>query len=230
MTRKVVDVAHILAIDDDPQILALEKTALERDGHQVEVCLSTHEANARSIRFADLILLDVMMPGEDGFAYCKRIRGEVDCPLLFVTARSEESDLVTGLGLGADDYIQKPFTVAELRARVNAHLRRETRVHTNALRVGDFCLDLAGKQILYKDEPIPFTKSEYIICAQLIESPGQTFSKEQLLEAVSGFDGKFDSSTVVEHMKNVRAKLKAVGVEPIETVWGIGYRWQKEKQ
>jgi len=221
--------AHILAIDDEPDILAVIKTALEREGHMVQTVTETAQISPEKLRFADLILLDVMMPGEDGFSYCRRIRDTVDCPILFVTARTDETDLIHGLGLGADDYIQKPFTVAELRARAAAHLRRETRGHTHTLRSGDFILDLSGKQVLFQDTAITFTKSEYTICAGLMKNAGQVFSKSQIYETTFGFEGESDESVIVEHIKNIRTKLKACGAEPIETVWGIGYRWKKEK-
>lgn len=154
---------------------------------------------------------------------------QVDCPILFVTARTAPEDLVHGLGLGGDDYIQKPFTLSELRARVSAHLRREGRTHSHCLRVGQFMLDLSGKQILFEQTPIAFTKSEYTICAHLMERPGQVFSKGQLFEAVYGFDGQSDESAIVEHIKNIRAKLKAFDAAPIQTAWGIGYRWKKDE-
>lgn len=220
--------AHILAVDDEPQILAFIKTALEREGHIVQTATSTTEISDEKARFADLILLDVMMPDEDGFAYCERIRDTVDCPILFVTARTSENDLVHGLGLGADDYIQKPFTVAALRARVAAHLRRETRGHSHTLRIGDFVLDFAAKQISYQNTALTLTKSEYAICAVLMENAGQVFAKGQLYEAAFGYEGESDESAVVEHIKNIRAKLKARGAEPIETVWGMGYCWKRE--
>lgn len=222
--------AHILAIDDDRAILTLIKMTLERDGHQVETATSVAEVSAAKLRFADLILLDVMMPGEDGFSYCGRIRNEVDCPILFVTAKTEEQALVKGLGLGADDYIEKPFTVAGLRARVVAHLRREQRQRTNAFHVGSFCLDIAGKQVLYDNTSLPFTKSEYLLCEHFLQNVNQTFSKEQLAEVVSDGDAIPDGAVIVEHVKNIRAKLKVLGVEPIETVWGIGYKWRKESR
>ena len=119
--------AHILVVDDDKDLCALLRTALERDGHQVSTRLSGREVDESACRWADCILLDVMMPGEDGFALCRRIRGLADCPILFLTAKTEEADVLTGLGLGGDDYLTKPFRVAELRARVAAHLRREQR-------------------------------------------------------------------------------------------------------
>lgn len=222
--------ARILIVDDDPEILSFIKTALGREGHEVETASSTRAVSQAKARFADLILLDVMMPEEDGFAYCERIRAEVDCPILFVTARSEESDLVHGLGIGADDYIQKPFTVAELRARVAAHLRREHRQNSHAIRRGEFVLDLYGRQILYKDDPISLTKSEYSICAHLMENEGQVFSKRSIYESVFGYEGESEESVVVEHIKNIRAKLKTCNADPIETVWGIGYKWKRDHQ
>lgn len=222
--------AHILVVDDEPDILSFIKIALEREGHQVRTAATPAEISPEMEKFADLILLDVMMPGEDGFSYCRRIRDAVDCPILFVTARTAENDLVHGLALGADDYIQKPFTVAELRARVAAHLRREARGHSNTIHIGNFRLDLSGKQVIFQDTSLSLTKSEYTICAILMEHAGQIFSKSQLYETAFGFDGKSEESAVVEHIKNIRAKLKACGTEPIETVWGIGYRWKKENQ
>lgn len=118
--------ANILAIDDDRDLCTLLKTALERDGHTVETRTSGTQLTDTLCRWADCILLDVMMPGEDGFAVCRRIRAETDAPILFLTARTDEPSVLTGLGLGADDYLTKPFRVAELRARVAAHLRRRT--------------------------------------------------------------------------------------------------------
>ena len=119
--------AHILAVDDDPDLCTLLKTALERDGHAVEIRTSGVTVTESLCRWADCILLDVMMPGEDGFATCRRIRAITQAPILFLTARTDEQSVLTGLGIGADDYLTKPFRVAELRARVAAHLRRQPR-------------------------------------------------------------------------------------------------------
>ena len=119
--------AHILAVDDDPDLCTLLKTALERDGHAVEIRTSGVTVTESLCRWADCILLDVMMPGEDGFATCRRIRAITQAPILFLTARTDEQSVLTGLGIGADDYLTKPFRVAELRARVAAHLRRQNR-------------------------------------------------------------------------------------------------------
>ncbi len=216
--------AHIIAVDDDADLRALLKTALERDGHQVTVLSSGGEIGEKHCRWADCILLDVMMPGEDGFAACRRIREMADCPILFLTAKTGEADVITGLGLGGDDYLTKPFRLAELRARVNAHLRRQTRTPHSRLRRGE----LAGQAVFCREQPVRLTRSEFAICQHLALRPGQTFTKEQLYEAVFGFDGTGDQSAIAEHIKNIRAKLRAAGQEPIETVWGVGYKWKSQ--
>ena len=218
--------AHILVVDDDKDLCALLRTALERDGHQVSTRLSGREVDESACRWADCILLDVMMPGEDGFALCRRIRGLADCPILFLTAKTEEADVLTGLGLGGDDYLSKPFRIAELRARVAAHLRRESRAPRSRIRRRGLDFDLEERAVYCGEEPLHLTRSEYAICAHLAAHPAQTFTKEQIYEAVFGFDGTADSSAITEHIKNIRAKLRAVGLSPIQTVWGVGYKWE----
>lgn len=218
--------AHILVVDDDKDLCALLRTALERDGHQVSTRLSGREVDESACRWADCILLDVMMPGEDGFALCRRIRALADCPILFLTAKTEEADVLTGLGLGGDDYLSKPFRIAELRARVAAHLRRESRAPRSRIRRGGLDFDLEERAVYCGEEPLHLTRSEYAICAHLAAHPAQTFTKEQIYEAVFGFDGTADSSAITEHIKNIRAKLRAVGLSPIQTVWGVGYKWE----
>ena len=129
-------------------------------------------------------------------------------------------------GWGGDDYLTKPFRVAELRARVAAHLRREQRTPHARLRRGELDFDLGERAVYWKDTPLKLTKGEYAICEYLAMHPGQTFSKEQLYEAAFGFDGEADASAVTEHIKNIRAKLRPAGESPIETVWGVGYKWK----
>ena len=220
--------AHILVVDDDGDLCALLKTALERDGHQVSACRDGQRVDDAACRWADCILLDVMMPGEDGFALCRRIRELADCPILFLTAKTQEADVLTGLGGGGDDYLTKPFRIAELRARVAAHLRRQQRAPHSLLRRGGLDFDLRQRVVLWQGQPLRLTKSEYAICEHLAMYPGQTFSKEQLYEAAFGFDGTADAATVTEHIKNIRAKLRAAQADPIETVWGVGYKWKSE--
>ena len=167
-----------------------------------------------------------MMPGIDGFTLCEKIRDKVDCPILFVTAKSEEKDLMVGLGVGGDDYIIKPFGIGELRARVAAHLRRELREKKHLVTIGEVEISLQAKQIFCKGQRIFLTKSEYAICEYLALNRGQVFSKEQIYEHVFGYDGEADSSAITEHIKNIRAKFQKSEVSPVETVWGIGYRWK----
>lgn len=217
---------RILAVDDDQGILAVIRKALEKEGYLVDTLDDPEKINSERLSDYQLILLDVMMPGTDGFTVCRRIREQVDCPILFVTAKTEEGDLITGFGLGADDYIRKPFGLGELRARVAAHLRRENREKRHRITLGDLEFSLQSKEIYCQGKQIPLTKSEYAICEYLALNRGQVFSKERIYEHVFGYDGESDSSAITEHVKNIRAKLQKVGVSPVETVWGIGYKWK----
>ena len=219
--------AKILVVDDDTAILDMIGTILNKDGHLVTKVSNPLEINMEKVNLYDLILLDIMMPGMDGFALCSRIRKLVDCPILFLTAKTEESSLVNGLSLGADDYISKPFGVMELRARVAAHLRREHREHSVRMVVGNVCFHLSFKQMMVDDKEIPLTKAEYEICEFLARNRGQVFSKEQILEQVFGFDSESNESTITTHIKNIRTKLADFPCMPIKTVWGIGYKWEE---
>ena len=199
--------ARILAVDDDEAIRNLLGRVLGKDGHDVRCAACAEEVLALKLDRYDLVLLDVMMPGTDGFELCRAIRGSVDAPIVFLTARSSEDDAVYGLGLGADDYLRKPFGAAELRARVAAHLRRERRERN----VGE--------------ATVPLTKTEFDVCEFLARHPGQAFSRDQIVENVLGWDAESAASTISVHVANARAKLKAAGAEPIDTVWGVGYKW-----
>ncbi|MDN5378578.1 MAG: two-component system, OmpR family, lantibiotic biosynthesis response regulator NisR/SpaR [Clostridiales bacterium] len=217
--------AKILAVDDEPDILALIKNSLQKNGYIVTTAERAEEVKIESLADYDLILLDVMMPGLDGITYCQKIRDIVDCPILFLTAKTMETDVINGLDVGADDYISKPFGIGELCARVNAHLRREQREKHNILCASGIRFDLSSKEISVKGKVIPLTKSEYGICEFLARNRGQVFSKEQIYEAIFGYDGESDSSTVSVHIKNIRAKFAVYDLSPISTVWGIGYKW-----
>lgn len=218
--------AKILAVDDDKEILKIIKKALEKEKHVVTVYSDTAELKKDTLTAYDLILLDVMMPGTDGFTFCREIREMVDCPILFITAKTMDADLERGLSLGADDYIKKPFSIVELRARVTAHLRRQERAHHAKLVTGSFYFDLSSKVLYYHGDEIRLTKSEYEICEFLAQYRGQVFSLEQIVEKVFGYDSESDCSAIREHVKNIRAKLKGCGESPIDTVWGIGYKWK----
>ena len=221
--------ANILAVDDDRDLCTILKTALERDGHTVETRCAGADVTAALCRWADCILLDIMLPGEDGFATCRRIRTLTEAPILFLTARTDEPSVLTGLGIGADDYLSKPFRIAELRARVNAHLRRQNRAPQHRLVRGGVCFDLAAKSAAVGGTQLPFTKSEYAICEFLALHAGQTFGKEQIYEAVFGYAGTADAPAITQHIKNIRAKLRTAGLASpetvLKTVWGVGYLW-----
>ena len=219
---------HILVVDDDRGILELVRRSLEYEEYQVDTIENSKAVLEQKLECYQMIILDVMMPGMDGFSLCRELRDRVDCPILFLTAKSEESDLMKGLGAGGDDYITKPFGIGELRARVAAHLRREKRERKHFLEAGEVRFQFLAKIMFYQETEIPMTKSEYAICEYLAVNSGQVFSKERIYEAVYGYDGESDVSTITEHVKNIRAKCKKYGLEPIETVWGIGYRWKAE--
>lgn len=219
--------ANILVVDDEVDILMLIKNALYKDNHLVTIVSKPTEVGRMDLGSFDLILLDVMMPIMDGFTLCGQIRHAVDCPILFLTAKSLEEDVMYGLGLGADDYLIKPFGIGELRARVNAHIRRESREKRNILYSDKVHFNLSGKELFVQNERILLTKSEYEICEFLARHRGQVFSKEQIYETIFGFDGKSDSTAITEHVKNIRSKLYAFDIDVIDTVWGIGYKWRR---
>ncbi|EHI75525.1 response regulator SpaR [Streptococcus criceti] len=217
---------RILAIDDEADILTLIKNTLELQSYLVEAFTSVGHVDRSRLARYDLILLDIMMPDVNGFTFCQEIRPLVDCPILFLTAKSQEADIVTGLSYGADDYLVKPFGVQELLARVNAHLRRERREHHTSLVLGNIRFDLSAKEISISNQVLALTKSEYEICEHLAKHRGQVFSKEQLYNYLYGFEERGTPAAIAEHIKNIRAKFRMAGAEPIETVWGIGYKWQ----
>ena len=219
--------ANILVVDDDTAILNMIGNVLIKDAHTVTKLDDPTKLESDMLSRYDLILLDVMMPGIDGFELCTKIRNQVDCPIIFITAKTDETSLVNGLALGADDYICKPFGVMELRARIGAHLRREKREHVARLALGRICFMLDSRQMMLDDEQISLTKAEYDICEYLAKNRGQIFSKEQILEKVLGFDSDSSDSTIITHVKNIRTKLSGYDYMPIKTVWGIGYKWEE---
>lgn len=218
--------ARILAVDDDEAIRNLLGRVLGKDGHDVRCAACAEEALALKLDRYDLVLLDVMMPGTDGFELCRAIRGSVDAPIVFLTARSSEDDAVYGLGLGADDYLRKPFGAAELRAKVAAHLRREQREHMHALTFENVRVNLGTKEIAVDDEPVSLTPTEYEICELLARRRGQVLSREQIRASALGWDSDADDAAISMHVSRARKKLASAGVDPIATVWGMGYKWQ----
>lgn len=167
---------EILAIDDDRGILEVIRKALTREGYLVTVLEDPLKLDEGKLINYQLILLDVMMPGIDGFRLCRKIRDRVDCPILFLTAKTEEKDLMEGLGVGGDDYITKPFGIGELRARVAAHLRREQREKRHRICIDDVQFSLQEKRLFCEDTEVSLTKAEYEICEYLALNRGQVFS------------------------------------------------------
>lgn len=218
--------AAILAIDDEPAILDMIQSILSMDGHSVTGVADSNSLDFKKVSTFDLILLDIMMPGTDGFTLCKKMRSQVDCPIIFLTAKAEEDSLVNGLALGADDYICKPFGVLELRARIAAHLRREQREHSVRISFENASFNLSAKQLTVRDQIIPLTKGEYEICEFLAKNRNQVFTKEQIFEQVFGYDSDSNDNTIATHIKNIRTKLHEFQYMPIKTVWGVGYKWE----
>ncbi len=216
----------ILAVDDEPDIRNLLKESLEMEGYLVYAAKNGMEAMEGLKYQPDLIILDVNMPDLDGYTVCEKIRDYVDCPILFLTARTEEQDRVNGFKAGGDDYIVKPFGMEEMLARVEAHLRREARrQQSGSVYIkGDLTVDFSGHQVLVKGEDAGLTKTEFSIVELLISHSGQVFEKEQIYERVRGFDGEADPSIIAEHVRRIRQKIDR-DAKHIETVWGVGYKW-----
>lgn len=216
----------ILVIDDDDDICKLIKNALNKREYMIETRNSAINLSINDLKKFDLILMDVMMPKVDGFKLCKKIRRDVDCPIIFITAKVLEEDIIEGFSIGADDYIKKPFSILELRARVEAHLRRENREHNNTLSTNGLRFNLQSKEIFCNDIKIALTKGEYNICEFLAKHRGQVFSLEQIFIAIYGYNKDSDNSSIREHIKNIRSKITDYIDNPIETIWGVGYKWK----
>ncbi len=218
----------LLIADDEPDIVTMLASFFEGKGYQVMTASDGTEALKQVERDPDLILLDICMPGPDGFEICRRIRDHIACPILFLTARLEEADKVKGFAAGGDDYIVKPFSLAELAARVDAHLRREMRhsLDTCVKFSGELTIDFAQRSLFYRDREIQLARKEFDIVELLSQNPGQVFGRERIYELVWGYDSEGDSMVVAEHIRRVRAKLAAYTDKScIETVWGCGYKW-----
>ena len=221
---------HLLVVDDEVSILELIKNSLGKDGCLITVCQNADDVDIKKLHFYDLILLDVMMPGTDGFEFCKQIRNMVDCPILFLTAKTLEEDILFGLGIGADDYITKPFSLRELEARIVTNIKREERHQqkTEYRFMDEMLIDYSEKIVAIAGHRMEFTKIEYQIIEFLSMHPGQVFDKERIYAQVCGYDAEGDSRTITELVRRIRKKIADYSEkEYIETVWGIGYRWKK---
>lgn len=220
----------ILLIDDDAELLKMLKTYFERKKYEVITARNGPEGLSRLKLKPDLILLDVNMPGIDGIEVCRRIRDKTACPILFLTARVEEQDIVNGLSSGGDDYILKPFGLKELEARIQAHLKREMRrsEKTECRFQGELSIDYSAKTVQIGTDYLDLTRLEYKIIEFLTMNPKMVFDKDRIYEKVCGFDAEGDSRVITELIRRIRNKLRQyTETEYIETVWGMGYRWTK---
>lgn len=236
----MAETKKILIVEDDADIQMIEEAYLQSAGFQTEVISDGRQVAAalEKTKF-DLILLDLMLPGKSGYDVCKEIRGTTDIPILMVTARTESIDKIRGLGLGADDYIPKPFDPAELVARVHANLRQYERLAgkgtaANADTPEEICVQDLRIQVnnwkVYKgDTEIKFPNREFELLKFLAMNPNIVFSKEQLFEKIWGYDYIGDSATVMVHINRIREKIEDDSKNPkvLETVWGAGYRLNK---
>ncbi len=221
-------IAKILIVDDEADIVSMLRSFFEGRGYFVLSATNGIEALKQAERQPDIILLDINMPKLDGFSVCERIRDYVSCPILFLTARIEDADKIKGFSAGGDDYIVKPFSLVELGARVEAHLRRETRraFHSQVKFADDLTIDYAERCIFFKGNRIALAKKEFEIVALLSSNSGQVFDRERIYEKIWGYDSEGDSGVVTEHIRRIRAKIAAFTQKTyLETVWGCGYKW-----
>lgn len=218
--------AHILVIDDDDDLLKMIDQAL-KTRYQITLMDNTKDMDTNCLSKYDLLILDVMMPEKNGFEFLRENRYLIDAPVLFLTARDFEEDKLEGFASGADDYITKPFSIKELRARVEAHLRREQREKQFRLTDGQIECDLIQKKFFINRKTVALTASEFEICLFLLRHKGQVFAKEDIYTSVYGFDATGDSQTsITERIKQIRNKFAKYEINPIQTVWGVGYQWQ----
>jgi two-component system response regulator RegX3 len=225
--------AKILVVDDEDSILEFVSFNLEKEGYEVACAKNGDEAlEAAADEEFDLVILDIMLPGADGFEVCRKIRASSEVPVLFLSARDTELDKVVGLEIGGDDYLAKPFGIRELQARVKALLRRSSGSRTGGdapgerLEVRDFVLDETAHTAEYRGRSMDLTPREFELLACLMRHDGQVLSREQLLRQAWGWEYVVETKTVDTHIKRLRDKLEAVDASPdlIETVRGYGYR------
>jgi two-component system OmpR family response regulator len=224
-------VARVLVADDDRHIREVVRFALERDGHRVVEA----EDGARALEefrseAADLVVLDIVMPERDGLDVCRAIRQTSHVPILFLSSRDDELDRILGLEMGADDYVTKPFSPRELAARVKAMLRRasapkiEPGEAAPALQSGDLQLDVQRHECRWLGTEVFLTATEFLLLHSLLRSPGRVYSRSELVERAYGDGHHITERTVDSHIRRIRQKFAELGADPIETIYGVGYR------
>ena len=218
----------ILLVDDEKGIVTMMKNYFETLGYHVYSAYDGKEALEKVACQPDIILLDINMPEMDGISVCQRIRKHISCPILFLTARTENKDKIIGLQAGADDYIVKPFDIDELGARVDAHLRREQRKQKQSVVrfFDELAIDYLRREVTVNSNLIPLSKKEFDILELLSMNTGQVFDRERIYESIWGIDGSGSSDTIMEHIRKIRSKLAVYTRHSyVDTVWGVGYKW-----
>jgi DNA-binding response OmpR family regulator len=233
--RRFTTMSRILIVEDEVDIANLEKDYLELSGFEVEIENDGTSGLARALaEDFDLFILDLMLPGVDGFDICKEIRERKNTPILMVSAKKDDIDKIRGLGLGADDYVTKPFSPSELVARVKAHLARYERligsnaVENDIVEIRGIRIDKTARRVWVNGEEKQFTTKEFDLLAFLAENPNHVFTKEELFQRVWDMESIGDIATVTVHIKKIREKIELNTAKPqyIETIWGVGYRFK----
>ena len=227
--------SRILIIEDEEAIADLEKDYLELSGFEVKICNTGDEGLQTALREEfDLIVLDLMLPGLDGFEGCKKVREEKNIPIIMVSAKKEDIDKIRGLGMGADDYMTKPFSPSELVARVKAHLARYDRLvgssnkNNDVIEIRGIRIDKTARRVIVDGEEKAFTGKEFDLLTFLAEHPNHVYTKEELFREIWDMDSIGDIATVTVHIKKIREKIEFDSAKPqyIETIWGVGYRFK----
>ncbi|MED0660965.1 response regulator transcription factor [Bacillus smithii] len=225
---------RILIIEDDHVIAEVQKDYLEANGFSVDIASSGDKGLQMALNGAyDLILLDLMLPHTDGFEICRQVRKVLNIPILIVSAKKEDVDKIRGLGMGADDYIIKPFSLGELVARVKAHLSRFERLvgsverKTEEIRIRGIVIDKRSRKVFVNGKEVLMTSKEYDLLLLFVTHPNQVFSKEQIFERIWAMDSLGDMATVTVHVSKLREKIELDPSNPqyIQTIWGVGYRF-----
>ena len=224
-----------MIIEDEEAIADLEKDYLELSGFEVKICNTGDQGLQTALKEDfDLIVLDLMLPGMDGFEVCKRVRDEKNIPIIMVSAKKEDIDKIRGLGMGADDYMTKPFSPSELVARVKAHLARYDRLvgssnrNNDVIEIRGIRIDKTARRVIVDGEEKAFTGKEFDLLTFLAEHPNHVYTKEELFREIWDMDSIGDIATVTVHIKKIREKIEFDSAKPqyIETIWGVGYRFK----
>lgn len=227
--------SRILIVEDEETIADLEKDYLELSGFEVEIENEGMTGLARALaEDFDLFILDLMLPGIDGFEICRQIRERKNTPILMVSAKKDDIDKIRGLGLGADDYVTKPFSPSELVARVKAHLARYERligsnaVENDTIEIRGLKIDKTARRVWINGEEKQFTTKEFDLLTFMAENPNRVFSKDELFRKIWNMESVGDIATVTVHIKKIREKIEMNTAKPqyIETIWGVGYRFK----